>query len=301
MFIGLFHCSCVQIVATWRSPAAVHKKKSLSLTELSELLAYEELEDDADNIAESSRKKRRSMHHQIPTNPFRATIRVHRQGSSSECGEDNMAALDDLTAYYEADSPVSFPPTPFSRARVMGRSAERVDTIMFAARDRLRLQAQSASRDAYSRQMAQEIESTGLFATFDPQYTSGGLALSCGNHCVMKVGNGLCCSARSVVSIDREKFVYLEFSITASSGQVPSLAIGLCPIDCPLNVMVREHLPYDRHHSRIALLSHPITVFLYWECRWGLGRDRSECTATENSWRAVDGLKLSNLFAAAVQ
>ena len=33
-------------------------------------------------------------------------------------------------------------------------------------------------------------------------------------------------------------FVYIEFSITVSNSQTPSLGLGLSPPDCPLNVMV---------------------------------------------------------------
>lgn len=38
-----------------------------------------------------------------------------------------------------ADSPASFPSTPFSRMEIMNRTTEKVDSVMFAARDRLRL------------------------------------------------------------------------------------------------------------------------------------------------------------------
>lgn len=100
------------------------------------------------------------------------------------------------------------------------------------------MEAQSSSRDEYSRKSALEAKSSGHIAVFDPQYTSSGLSLSCGNHCVMKVGNGLCCGARSMIPIDTAKLVYVEFSVTASCAQVPSISIGLAPAECPLNVMV---------------------------------------------------------------
>ena len=38
-----------------------------------------------------------------------------------------------------ADSPASFPCSPYSRSVIMNRTVEKVDTVLFAARDRLRL------------------------------------------------------------------------------------------------------------------------------------------------------------------
>jgi hypothetical protein len=136
------------------------------------------------------------------------------------------------------DSPASFPPTPFSRAFVMSKTSERVVSVMFAARDRLRLEAQSISRDEYSRMAAKEAQSSGQLAVFDPNQTSSGIALTCGNHCAIKVGRGLCFSCRSMVPERPNAYVYFEFSITVSSAQIPSLGIGLSTPDCPLNVMV---------------------------------------------------------------
>lgn len=131
-----------QTFELWKSPATAHKK-TLSLTELAELLSYEErLEDSSVESIQINQNRRRSMHHKIPLNPFRATVRLNRRTSSSEEASDAGGGRDssskahgqDDLIYYEADSPASFPPTPFSRARVMNRSAERVDSVMFAAR-----------------------------------------------------------------------------------------------------------------------------------------------------------------------
>ena len=154
-------------------------------------------------------------------------------------GDRSTSGLDSvLTEYMEADSPASFPSTPFSRARVMNRCYERVDSLMFAARDKLRLEAQSASRDAYSRSAALKARTHGQYAVFDSKQASDGLALTCGNHCAMKVGKGLCCSCRAMMPIPVNTLVYLEFSITTSGTQIPSISVGLGPPDAPLNVMV---------------------------------------------------------------
>jgi hypothetical protein len=140
------------------------------------------------------RRSIRNMHNFVPPNPFKATIRIHRPGGNPGtmttgtgggvgtgwCGSGGTGAGADtgtgtggtggtgmnssesechysLTSFLEADSPASFPPTPFSRAHVMNRSSDRVVGVMFAARDRLRLEAQSVSRDEYSRMIATEV------------------------------------------------------------------------------------------------------------------------------------------------
>ena len=135
-------------------------------------------------------------------------------------------------------SPTSFPPTPFSRNRVMNLSSQRVDSTMFYVRDRLRLEEQSGSRDAVARRAAKKAKDTGQLAVYDVNNASEGMALCCGNHCAMKVGSGTCCSCRSTVPILRNCWVYLEFSITVSGSQVPSVSVGLVAPDTPLNVMV---------------------------------------------------------------
>ena len=70
----------------------------------------------------------------------------------------------------------------------MNRSAERVNSVMFAARDKLRQAVQSISADVQSRQYAQENRNQGYFGVFDPKKSSENIALSCGNHCVTKIG-----------------------------------------------------------------------------------------------------------------
>lgn len=221
-------------------------EKELSIVELSELLSYEEIEEESllDLKNQQNLHSLHYMHHFIPPNPFRATIRIHR----SPAGKPNNPLNNPLegfsetvasgTEYLEADSPASFPGTPFSRAYVMGRASEKVVSVMFAARDRLRLEAQSISRDEYSRKAAREAKSSGQFAVFDFRQTSSGIALTCGSHCAMKVGRGFCCCCRSMVPVRTATYVYFEFSVTVSSAQKPTLGIGLAPPDCPLNVMV---------------------------------------------------------------
>jgi hypothetical protein len=139
---------------------------------------------------------------------------------------------------FNIDSPASFPSSPFSRAYVMNRASERVVSVLFAARDRLRLEAQSVSRDEFSRLAAREAQSHGQSAIFDSRQISAGIALTCGNHCAVKVGKGLVSSCRGMIPVRPNTFVYFEMSITVSSNQAPHLAIGIAPRDSPLNVMV---------------------------------------------------------------
>jgi len=163
-----------------------------SIAELTELLAYEEVDEPAATELSGARQRaHRVMHHVIPTNPFRATVRRRTPfqpltpGTATNTAAaaapeadavslfssisnrwdadvaDALSIPEEVVYSAEKDSPTSFPTTPFSRARIMHRSAERTDTVMFAARDRLRLEAQSASRDEYSRNAALEAASSG--------------------------------------------------------------------------------------------------------------------------------------------
>eukprot|EP00981_Chlorochromonas_danica_P011658 scaffold4203_cov166-Ochromonas_danica.AAC.4 len=219
--------------------------------EISELVDYEEMESDHLEISPLHRRAVKVMHNYVPLNPFRATVRLHSatatispqhllSSNSLVCTALSPAATRPVQVMdlVGTDSPASFPPTPFSRAFVMNKTSEKVVSVMFAARDRLRLEAQSVSRDEYSRSAAKEAQRRGQYAVFDPQQSSVGIALTCGNHCAIKVGKGLCCSCRSMIPIRPNSFVYFEFSITVSDNQDLALGLGLSPPDSPLNVMV---------------------------------------------------------------
>jgi hypothetical protein len=222
---------CDLVASFWSRPASNPKPNSSFVTEYHDLLVYEEFEDEFPSEIYARQKIHRVMHNYIPTNLFKATVRLSKMNSPRE------GDIDDLALDVDKESPTSFPTTPFSRARIMNSSAERTNYVMFAARDRLRLEAQSVSRDEYSRNAALKAKTSGQRATFDPDQKSEGLALTCGNHCALKVGQGLCCSCRSTLPIHENVFVYIEFSITVTGSTVPILCIGLAPPDCPLNVM----------------------------------------------------------------
>lgn len=143
----------------------------------------------------------------------------------------------DFETIEEFESPASFPCTPFSRAQVMNKNAEKVISTIFSARDVLRMELLSASNDEYSRRTAVEARTSKKMAIYDPKQTSDGLTLTCGNHCLMKAGKGLCYTSRSMLSIKEDAYVYYEFSVTASNKQVPVLALGLSTPDTALSTM----------------------------------------------------------------
>jgi hypothetical protein len=231
-----------EILFSWGS-AASKEARNLSITELSELLAYEEFTTDEQlpENAQNLRRMQKVMHRYVPLNPFKATVRLKKMSATSPSDSttaDMVSEMGSVADGYDPHSPASFPPTPFSRARVLLHSSDRVNSMMFLARDQLRMEAQTCSRDPHSRKAAHEARRNGQLAAFDPRQTSDGLALTCGNHCLMKVGRGMCSSARSMIPVMRDAYVYMEFSVTASCTQIPVLAVGVSPQDSPLNVMV---------------------------------------------------------------
>lgn len=267
---------------------------SRSISELSELLVYEELQSQsnkghdngngnsssqANDLSKLSRK-RTFMHHNVPFNPFKATIKVHtpaarfnKDSSSSRPNSSVSSAsysttrglfhlfsptsyqsneslnldlqdmsetfLEQYKMLHDVSTPQSFPPTPFSRAHVMNRSAERVTSVMFSARDKLRQDLlSSSSSDEFSRQFAKEAKRHGYLAVFDPKKSSESIALSCGNHSAIKVGETTCATTQSMLPILAGIYVYFEFSLTVSENQNPSVSMGLSPPDSPLHISV---------------------------------------------------------------
>lgn len=235
------------------TPSSVMQKPQ-SVTDLL-MIAYEERNGDGEEESSVERRaedrRRQTMHQYIPATLFKVTVRrAPRSKTSSgidgsasdETGAQSVGmnyASEETITMAVLDSPTSFPSTPFSRARVITRSAERTDNVVFAARDSLRLQVQSCSQDPFSRSAAAKAKHHHQFAVFDSTNTSDGLALTCGNHCVMKVGGAVCGSTRAMMPISEGQYVYLEYSIMTSANQLPSLALGFSTPDCPLGCMVR--------------------------------------------------------------
>ena len=92
----------------------------------------------------------------------------------------------------EFESPASFPCTPFSRAQVMNKNAERVISTILVHEMFCAWNYWPHLLTKYSRRLAVEARSAKKMAVYDATQTSHGLTLTCGNHCLMKIGKGLC-------------------------------------------------------------------------------------------------------------
>jgi hypothetical protein len=115
------------VQSMWYStPSLITAKHSLSISEL-EVLSYVEREDELPPENQARQKMHRNMHNFIPTNPFTATVRINRPNSGS-----TPQINEELALCIEKESPISFPNTPFSRARIMSRSSERTSYTMFS-------------------------------------------------------------------------------------------------------------------------------------------------------------------------
>lgn len=102
------------VQSMWYStPSSITTKHSSSISEL-ELLSYVERDDEFPSENQARQKMHRNMHNFIPTNPFTATVRISRPSIGS--------MTEELSLCVEKESPISFPNTPFSRARIMNRS-----------------------------------------------------------------------------------------------------------------------------------------------------------------------------------
>ena len=232
----------VEVVLTYLFSLFVRvPAKDLSRQLSYELIDYEEDQDEPTSLEGKSvlslQRLRMSkvMHHYVPANTFRATVRS-RPGRRELSADNLRSHTEDVE---ELCTPSSFPSTPFSLARVMSRSSDRTEDVMFAARDKLRLQESHQSSDNVSRTIAAEAARRRAVAAFDPSLLCQGLLLTSGNHCAQKVGRGLCSSCRATVTVLPETFIYFEISVmTSSDREAPVLAAGLAPPDCPLNVMV---------------------------------------------------------------
>ena len=253
------------------------------LSGLSDVVYYEEqspkyqnINNDKSNDAESTHiknKMKQTMHHYVSPRMFRAAVRVSKKRDNnkrdSTVENNRVSSKDRLIEHHSKKStrkledkcsiqnfnieeqegphsPASFPPTPFSRARVMNKNTELVISMLFATRDSLRLEAQSTSRDEYSRRVAVAAKSSKKTACYDAKQTSEGLALTCGNHCVLKVSNKLCCSSKAMISIVTGAYVYFEFSITTSNAcqTLASLCMGLSSSQTPLDSMVGTSIEF---------------------------------------------------------
>jgi hypothetical protein len=161
-----------------------YQDKSLSLTEISELLNYEEVDDISteSNFEQINHRMERYMHSYVSPRLFKATVRSSSRGrspgskstaTSLSIAETKYRSMgydssDKLFAY----SPVSYPSTPQSRAKQIRKHTDSVSSELFVARDRLRMEVLMVSDDAVSRTLASLALNEGRFASFDPKQCS---------------------------------------------------------------------------------------------------------------------------------
>eukprot|EP00557_Chaetoceros_sp_GSL56_P002119 CAMPEP_0176498136 /NCGR_PEP_ID=MMETSP0200_2-20121128/12139_1 /TAXON_ID=947934 /ORGANISM="Chaetoceros sp., Strain GSL56" /LENGTH=870 /DNA_ID=CAMNT_0017896281 /DNA_START=269 /DNA_END=2881 /DNA_ORIENTATION=- len=236
-----------------------------------------------DEVLTRHAKKRvqRMMHYNVPLRPFIATVEVTpvNQESNhtstltkqqtltpfenidfvSDRGYEGLTMMRGSTQSFEMNSgsehggdendspfmcsPKSFPPTPSSRAHVLARGTKFAEDIVFLARDQLRVEEGLGSENEQTRAMAKALREGKRLAVFNASDIGSGIHLSCGQHCASKFGNDLYSSARGMIPILRNSFVYFEMSVSTPPllSMVlhhASLSIGLSTLEMPLNALV---------------------------------------------------------------
>lgn len=149
-------------------------------------------------------------------------------------------------------TPKSFPPTPWSRSMVLARGSSAAEDVVFFAREHLRVEDALTSSNEKTRSMAMALREGKRLAVFNADHASSGIELSSGQHCATKVGNELYCTARCMVPVLKNCFVYFEMSVwnpTDQASMPPLLSIGLSTLEMPTNHLVGSW------KSSVALLS----------------------------------------------
>ena len=142
-------------------------------------------------------------------------------------------------------TPQSFPPTPASRNTVLARSTRFADDVVFLARDKIRVHEAKQSENERTREMARALSEGKRLAVFDAKDAGNEIELTCGQHLATKKGNMLYCSARSMVPILRNCYVYFEMTVMPGAvGNNPfqasmvTLSVGLSTEEMPSNTLV---------------------------------------------------------------
>ena len=234
-----------------------------------------------DEVLTKQAKKRvqRMMHYSVPLRPFVATVEVpnhirkpplrgvnHQQGLH-QFGNKDMGTGGNQTGFNYFDyhqhfiserslcdtddesdnsfmcTPQSFPPTPSSRAHVLARGTRFAEDVVFLARDQLRVEEGLDSKHEQTRVMAKALREGKRLAVFNASDVGGGINLSCGQHCASKSGNDLYSTARGMIPVLRNSFVYFEMTVSTPPllSMVlhhASLSIGLSTLEMPLNALV---------------------------------------------------------------
>lgn len=124
----------------------------------------------------------------------------------------------------------------------MARGFRFSEDVVFLARDQLRLQGSLESENPQTRAMAMALKEGERLPVFKSSDGGSGVVLTCGQHVATKVGNDVYCSARSMVPVLRNCYVYFEMSVSAPPNnammfQHSSVAVGLSTLEMPLNAL----------------------------------------------------------------
>jgi hypothetical protein len=245
----------------------LHKLSSINNAAL--VVDYRESEEDHCGLTRHAvSRTRRMMHYSVSLRPFVATVTMNPTSQSQRNGVDDAAADSDTpmeehdtsftdlqrhnslsSGSSDADgglqspfmcTPQSFPPTPHSRQMVIAQRSQLSDDVVFLARSRLRVHDGLASDNARTRERSQVQEDTKRWAVFASVARESGIELTCGKHIATKSGGLFYASARSMVAVLRNCFVYFEFTVLPRpvTPTLATLAIGLSTEEMPPNTLV---------------------------------------------------------------
>jgi len=253
-------------------------RKLNKINPAAKVIAYIEGDDDA--LTQHAKKRvQRMMHYSVPLRPFMATIKVPAHGVSDDVplaanaaaglfgnvdfptvtdvddtfNQSRRRLVSERSSAYDTDedydespflcTPKSFPPTPSSRAHVLARGTKFAEDVVFLARDQLRVEEGLESENEQTRAMAKALREGKRLAVFNASDVGGGINLSCGQHCASKVGNDIYSTARGMIPVLRNSFVYFEMTVStppllSMMLHHASLSIGLSTLEMPLNALV---------------------------------------------------------------
>jgi hypothetical protein len=257
-------------------------RKLNKINPAAKVITYVERDDEV-LTKHAKKRVQRMMHYNVPLRPFIATVEVTPIDKTSNHRSSTMLTNHSVTPFENIDfvpdggdegvnmmmrgnaqsmetnsgsdtggdendspfmcSPKSFPPTPSSRAHVLARGTRFAEDIVFLARDQLRVEEGLESENEQTRAMAKALRDGKRLAVFNASDIGSGIHLSCGQHCASKFGNDLYSSARGMIPILRNSFVYFEMSVSTPPllSMVlhhASLSIGLSTLEMPLNALV---------------------------------------------------------------
>jgi hypothetical protein len=206
-------------------------EREMEEEDCAEVILYEEFQDRNPLHPSLKKRMRMMMHYDVSSNPFFASVRLH----SHSRGQTPLRTRAN-TEWSEARSttPGSFPPSPKLRAVCLGRSYDKVNNVIYTARDKLRLEARRSNSNDFTRLPVSRLITNEKFGTYDPFHTAQNIRLTNGNHCARRLSinhsspnseptsSMASCSTRSALSIMRNAYVYIEYFVKATRSPTAS-------------------------------------------------------------------------------